>query len=390
MAGGPWNNVQLAPPPQAPSYNAPLIGMQLGALLGNLPQDYLQGAQTAQQLRMMQPATGDPTDIRNLLQQLNQRGGLQALSPQISQLIDLQTLQQNPWPIGGQGQGGPVTTMPQQGANTTPGLSSAGSDNKGADSVASLASETFGDTDATALTYRGQKLDAVARVASGLGVDPSTELSPAQAAQARQAYSRLSQAIGGQPQQASAESVDQGGPSTTQAPQQMPAGLPPQQQADLQRLTASDLLRPGGCPLWRRARFKGRADELAKAADDRQAQIQQHPPRPCGQERRADRPAEERARIRQAVAIRLCHRSESRRGGRRGQGQGHGRRDQRWRQTGRRSIASAIWTLSRTPSNMAATTWCLARAANIGNGQKSPSTMCFRRLGWARLIPSTR
>ena len=48
-----WDNVQLQGPPQAPSYQAPQIGMQLGALLGNLPQDYLQGIQQQQQIRQL-------------------------------------------------------------------------------------------------------------------------------------------------------------------------------------------------------------------------------------------------------------------------------------------------------------------------------------------------
>ena len=48
-----WDNVSLQGPPQAPSYAAPQIGMQLGALLGNLPQDYLQGIQQQQQIRQL-------------------------------------------------------------------------------------------------------------------------------------------------------------------------------------------------------------------------------------------------------------------------------------------------------------------------------------------------
>ena len=48
-----WDNVSLQGPPQAPSYMAPQIGMQLGALLGNLPQDYLQGVQQQQQIRQL-------------------------------------------------------------------------------------------------------------------------------------------------------------------------------------------------------------------------------------------------------------------------------------------------------------------------------------------------
>ena len=48
-----WDNVQLQGPPQAPSYAAPNIGMQLGALLGNLPQDYLGGVEAQQKIRQL-------------------------------------------------------------------------------------------------------------------------------------------------------------------------------------------------------------------------------------------------------------------------------------------------------------------------------------------------
>ena len=75
-------------------------------------------------------------------------------APQLQTLIAAQNLRTNPWPLQG-GQGQQTQTMPQ-GPSTTPGLSSAGADNKGQDSVASLASETFGDQDATALNYREQ------------------------------------------------------------------------------------------------------------------------------------------------------------------------------------------------------------------------------------------
>ena len=48
-----WDNVQLQGPPQAPSYAAPNIGIQLGALLGNLPQDYLGGVEAQQKIRQL-------------------------------------------------------------------------------------------------------------------------------------------------------------------------------------------------------------------------------------------------------------------------------------------------------------------------------------------------
>ena len=51
-----WDNVSLQGPPQAPSYAAPQIGMQLGALLGNLPQDYQQAQQGALGLQQQQAA----------------------------------------------------------------------------------------------------------------------------------------------------------------------------------------------------------------------------------------------------------------------------------------------------------------------------------------------
>ena len=41
-----YDNVQLQGPPQAPSYQAPQIGLALGQMLGSLPQDYPQAQQT--------------------------------------------------------------------------------------------------------------------------------------------------------------------------------------------------------------------------------------------------------------------------------------------------------------------------------------------------------
>jgi hypothetical protein len=46
-----WDNVSLPGSPQPLSYGPPQIGMQLGALLGNLPQDYLQGLQQQAAIR---------------------------------------------------------------------------------------------------------------------------------------------------------------------------------------------------------------------------------------------------------------------------------------------------------------------------------------------------
>jgi hypothetical protein len=92
--------------------------------LGNLPNAYAQGAQIGQQLRMQQPAQGDLSDPNNLIQQLNQRGGLGAVAPSLQNLWDMRMIQQPSWPIG-RGQGlsdyGPApTNMSDTGNRTDP------------------------------------------------------------------------------------------------------------------------------------------------------------------------------------------------------------------------------------------------------------------------------
>ena len=112
----PWDNVQLAPPPSAPSYNAPNIGIQLGALLGNLPADF-QAAQQAARQRQLQQMFADPNspasqalaragiDRSSLPGQLIAATGAEGAMPLAQRQISGQVYSQI---MGGSGAGGDI------------------------------------------------------------------------------------------------------------------------------------------------------------------------------------------------------------------------------------------------------------------------------------------
>lgn len=172
-----WDNVSLPSAPAAPSYMAPNLSAFLQQSIGNLPSDYYQGQQQQAQLQF----------LRNLNQFLQPGGGAGGGSP-----VPDPYANPNSASAANSNAAGPSN-------NTQPlaGNPQLGSDNSGANSVNSLASEVFGDKDASALNIGGRTINAVQMVAQRLGVDQGAPLSPEQSAQAKQLYQRLASAQGG-------------------------------------------------------------------------------------------------------------------------------------------------------------------------------------------------
>jgi hypothetical protein len=175
--------------------------MQIGQQIAQLPKDYFEGTQRAR-TRAMQTAFPDgmpknpdgTPDINKIIDVGTKLGGLEYAQPLMSMLMQQQTGRQAAEGLGnldasvnGQPNGsaaGPanLTPRPQAPPQQQPQLSSAGADNKGADTLSSLASETGMDL--------GPLLP---RIAQSLGVHPADPLTPDQAGQAKAILSRAAQ-----------------------------------------------------------------------------------------------------------------------------------------------------------------------------------------------------
>ena len=250
MPSGPWDNVQLAPPPSAPSYAAPLLGPALGQMLGSLPQDFQQGQQYAR-LRAQQTALADPNsplsqalakagiDRNSLYGQLAVLGGAETVAPLAQRLQQGQVYNSI---MGGSGGGGDIygAILGQESGNRD----NVGDSSAGAIGPAQIMPATFNQyarkgedirdpatnravgkriVDDYQQRYNGDPARIATAYYSGPGnVAPAGSPTPwienKQPKGGPSVSQYVNQVIGRMPvgqQPASAQSVDQGGPSTT-------------------------------------------------------------------------------------------------------------------------------------------------------------------------------
>jgi hypothetical protein len=191
--------------PAGASYQAPLVGQQLGEALASLPEEYFKGTQRKRALSLQRAfPNGLPTnpdgslDLRAAQDTMAKLGGAEYASPIINQQFGLQVGQQMAANLRDLDRGGPGSSSGNPGYNgqaagpgnlqpRQPRLSSAGTDNAGADNLASLASETGVDL--------GSFLP---KVAARMGVSVDQPLSAEQASVARATLSNAAQLYRGQ------------------------------------------------------------------------------------------------------------------------------------------------------------------------------------------------
>lgn len=211
--------------PGAASYVSPQIGFQLGQGLEQLPDMYLKGDTQRRELAKRNAfpggiptdAQGNP-DLNKIINTGTRIGGLDYLQNLLPFLLQSQIGREaagvgqaadrsvygneNPSTVGPSGpQAQPAPAPQQQGANPAsvpgatgpanikagqPALSSAGADNKGSDTVRSIATESFGGRDVSQL---------IPRFAQVAGVQPDAPLTPQQAQQVRTLMSRTRTAM---------------------------------------------------------------------------------------------------------------------------------------------------------------------------------------------------
>jgi hypothetical protein len=193
-------------PPNAPNYAAPLVGMQIGQQLANIPNSYFAGTQQQnilqQQAPIIDPRTGQPVDPNDpstfdiIQKEIIKRGGVQGAESVMPYLWKTNYLRS--------GGGGlpPVdpdlVSAAQPGAPGTPPANVAAANKQpnkpgvndpyyegGAPTLASIATEMAGGRDVSPI---------ISGVATRMNIDPADELSPRRAAIAK---GLLSQAITG-------------------------------------------------------------------------------------------------------------------------------------------------------------------------------------------------
>jgi hypothetical protein len=156
-------NYEVVPSPNYAAYSNPGFGAALGQMLQGLSDQYMKGRQNARTIEMQKPIldpnTGQPSqDPDAIIKELQKRGGgeySERLLPFIygNRLRQQSSALQPPsmdgdTPSSAAGPGN-VTRAPSQPAQPQPQLSSAGADDKGEQTINSLASEVFGDQDMT-------------------------------------------------------------------------------------------------------------------------------------------------------------------------------------------------------------------------------------------------
>jgi hypothetical protein len=195
----------IAPGPNYAAYANPNFGQQLGQIIANYPNDYFQGTQQRRQLELQKPiidpATGEPsTDPHLVATELMKRGGAEYSKDLIpflqKQPIFDKILRENN--EGGYDAAAEPASAPPSRSNVEqaplappqPRLSSAGTDNKGTETINSLASSVFGERDVTELLPR-----YAAAVGNRLGED----LTPEQAQAAQKMMLRTKASMGAAP-----------------------------------------------------------------------------------------------------------------------------------------------------------------------------------------------
>lgn len=161
-------NYETVPSPNYAAYANPGFGAALGQMLQGLPDQYMKGRQQARQIEMqkpiLDPKTGQPSqDPAAIIQELQRRGGGEYSEKLLPYIYGNKLLEKNsalqPPSMGGDtpsSSAGPgnVARAPSQPVQPQPQLSSAGTDDKGEQTINSLASEVFGDRDMTAALPR--------------------------------------------------------------------------------------------------------------------------------------------------------------------------------------------------------------------------------------------